>query len=108
MFLLPIPPRQDLTLAHYNYFCLDCEDCSDNSSSSSNSGECDHTSHARRTLKDIEEVAAHIKSTQHSKFQPVQNFVKVKERHFSRVIITFKVGQAANPFMRDTKRLFEL
>ena len=81
MFVLPIPPRQDLTLAHYNYFCLDCEDCSDNSSSSSNSGECDHTSHARRTLKDIEEVAAHIKSTQHSKFQPVQNFVKVKECH---------------------------
>ena len=73
--------RQDLALAHYNYFCLDCEDCSDNSSSSSNSGECDHTSHARRTLKDIEEVAAHIKSTQHSKFQPVQNFVKVKECH---------------------------
>ena len=70
--------RQDLTLAHYNYFCLDCEDCSDNSSSPSNSGECDHTSHPRRTLKDIEEVAAHIKSTAHSKFQPVQNFVNVK------------------------------
>lgn len=71
--------RQDLSLAHFNYFCLDCEDCSDNSSaSSSNSGECDHTAHPRRTLKDIEEVAAHIKSTGHSKFQPVQNFVNVK------------------------------
>ena len=73
--------RRDLSLAYYNYFCLDCEDCSDNSysSSSSNSGECDHTSHPRRTLKDIAEVAEHIKSgAGHSNFQPVQNFVNVK------------------------------
>ena len=78
--------RQDLLLAHYNYFCIDCEDCPDNSPSPSGepSGECDHTSHPRRVLKDIHAVSEHLKSAisdhRNKKFQPVQNFVNVKMR----------------------------
>ena len=68
--------RQDLSLAHYKYFCLDCENCLVDRDSE----RCDHTSHPRRPLKDIGAVAAHIRSAAagHSRFQPVQNFVNLK------------------------------
>ena len=77
----PLFSKEDQSLAHYNYFCIDCEDCPGKSYSTS--AECCHSSHPRRVLKDMDEVAAHIQSADHkghSKFQPVHEFVNVKMR----------------------------
>ena len=115
--LLSLFCREDLLLAHYNYFCIDCEHCENNSPSPF--AKCDHTSHPRRVLTDIEAVSAHLKSVDHPgnrKFQPVQNFVNVKmrvrvcdlaytEKYGNRIRKKFKKAAQGDVISRESFRI---
>ena len=62
------------TLKNEEFFCLDCEGC--------DSSSCQHLLHPRKIIG--RDLALHYRQTQHTRFQPVNNFVMTKLGHVVR------------------------
>ena len=62
------------TLKNEEFFCLDCEGC--------DSSSCQHLLHPRKIIG--RDLALHYRQTQHTRFQPVNNFVMTKIGHVVR------------------------
>ena len=65
---------ENFGLKNQEFFCLDCEGCCDL--------DCQHLLHPRKIIG--RDLALHYRQTQHTRFQPVNNFVMTKIGHVVR------------------------